>query len=157
MVAWNNQNQNTGRVKARSTGRGIFDEADVVSRYTRAQAIEDGVLVDLTARFPDICNAMLNLPMAVTSRVWSEVICGEQPESEIDTDSIRVRVATFLMAFSKVVGEAKSLYAAGKINLRDVIYWIVVNNRGDKQKVWTKCHGGDNSESVLTTMMRNED
>lgn len=44
---------------------------DPISIYTRAQAIEDGVLVDVseTAR-----EAGFRFPVAVTQRVWSEIV-----------------------------------------------------------------------------------
>lgn len=45
-------------------------DAEVISVYTRAQALEDGVLVDLTdwAR-----EAGFKIPVAVTQGVWSVV------------------------------------------------------------------------------------
>ena len=48
---------------------GVFEGADLVSVYTRAQAIEDGVLVDVseTAR-----EAGIAYPTAVTAAVWSD-------------------------------------------------------------------------------------
>jgi len=43
--------------------------------YTRAQAIEDGVLVDLTAQFPDLCKqAGMRYPVACTAEVFADCI-----------------------------------------------------------------------------------
>jgi len=44
---------------------------DVVFRYTRAQAIEDGVLVDVT---PTARECGFRLPVAVTQGVWCDCV-----------------------------------------------------------------------------------
>src|SRR5262245_46930249 len=47
------------------------DDYDVIFAYTRAQAIADGVLVDVT----DTANgAGFKIPVALTSRVWAEYV-----------------------------------------------------------------------------------
>jgi hypothetical protein len=50
--------------------KSIFADADVISVYTRGQAIEDGVLVDVseTAR-----EAGFRIPVALTAAVWATV------------------------------------------------------------------------------------
>ena len=57
------------------TDRGFWDDAEVISSYTRAQALEDGVLVDVseTAR-----EAGIRFPVAMTRTVWGEYV--EVPE-----------------------------------------------------------------------------
>lgn len=49
----------------------LFADAEVIHSYTRAQALSDGVLVDIseTAR-----EAGFRFPVAVTSAVWSDCI-----------------------------------------------------------------------------------
>jgi hypothetical protein len=49
----------------------MFEDADVIYSYSRAQAIEDGVLVDVseTAR-----EAGIRFPVAVTAAVWAEYV-----------------------------------------------------------------------------------
>jgi hypothetical protein len=52
-----------------------FFDAEVVSSYSRAQAIEDGVLVDLTANFPELCaNAGFKYPVAITCEAFARYI-----------------------------------------------------------------------------------
>ena len=46
----------------------LFSEADVIHTYTRAQAIEDGVLVDVTEMAEE---AGFVWPVAVTAGVWA--------------------------------------------------------------------------------------
>lgn len=45
---------------------------EVISVYTREQAIEDGVLVDLSTNFPNDTR-LFKWPVACTSAVWSEM------------------------------------------------------------------------------------
>lgn len=52
-------------------GSNPFEDAEVIFQYTRRQAIEDGVLVDVSEMARE---AGIRCPMAVTERVWSEVI-----------------------------------------------------------------------------------
>ena len=54
----------------------LFDGAEIISRYTRAQAIADGVLVDLstgeTAKL--VSEARIKWPVAMTSAAWHETV-----------------------------------------------------------------------------------
>jgi hypothetical protein len=49
----------------------IFDQADVISSYTRAEAIADGVLVDASAMARE---AGWKIPVALTSAVWQDCV-----------------------------------------------------------------------------------
>lgn len=49
----------------------MFDESDLIHVYTRAQAIEDGVLVDVTETAKE---AGINYPVAITQAVWAEYV-----------------------------------------------------------------------------------
>ena len=51
--------------------RNPFEDAPVISRYTRQQAIEDGVLVDLTEWSQE---AGFTIPVACTAAVWNQYI-----------------------------------------------------------------------------------
>ncbi len=46
-------------------------EWDYISVYTRADAIRDGVLVDLTELFPDICRQCYKIPVAITQTLFN--------------------------------------------------------------------------------------
>jgi hypothetical protein len=54
----------------------LFDDAEIISRYTRAQAIEDGILVDMTAEpFGDLAReAGLKWPIAMTATAFNEFV-----------------------------------------------------------------------------------
>ena len=44
---------------------GLFDEADLVSTYTRKQAVEDGQIVDLTPLIPETAGVLFGCTRAV--------------------------------------------------------------------------------------------
>lgn len=50
----------------------------VISAYTRAQAIADGVLIDVTAEAND---AGFKVPVALTAAVWAEVVAWSAEDS----------------------------------------------------------------------------
>lgn len=51
---------------------GVWSEADVIFQYTRAQALADGVLVEIDS---NVCReAGFRYPVAVTRSVWSNLI-----------------------------------------------------------------------------------
>ena len=56
----------------------LFDDAEIISRYTRAQAIEDGILVDMTVEpFGDLAReAGLKWPIAMTATAFNEFVAG---------------------------------------------------------------------------------
>jgi len=57
----------------------LFEGAEVVSVYTRAQAIEDGVLVDVSELARE---RGYKFPVAVTSAVWEDCIAWADEDSK---------------------------------------------------------------------------
>ncbi len=53
----------------------LFDETDVIFRYTREQAIADGVLLDLTEWARE---TGFTVPVACTAAVWNDYIVPPQ-------------------------------------------------------------------------------
>jgi hypothetical protein len=49
----------------------MFDDADLIHRYTRADAIADGVLVDVTGTARE---ASIRYPVALTRTVWERCV-----------------------------------------------------------------------------------
>jgi len=53
----------------------LFQDCDVISVYTRKQAIEDGVLADLRqGGLEEVCRQLTSWPIACTSTVFHECI-----------------------------------------------------------------------------------
>jgi hypothetical protein len=49
----------------------MFEEADLIFRYTRANALRDGVLIDVTATAQE---AGIRWPVALTSAAWERCV-----------------------------------------------------------------------------------
>jgi hypothetical protein len=49
----------------------MFDESDLIHRYTRAQAIEGGVLIDVS---PTTREACFKYPVALTAAAWAKCV-----------------------------------------------------------------------------------
>lgn len=51
----------------------MSDFGDLISSYSRAEAIEDGALFDVSAAYPDVANALWRVPVAFTAALWSHI------------------------------------------------------------------------------------
>src|SRR5713226_2372951 len=71
----------TEETMSEETSKGFWDDADVIYAYTRAQALEDGVLVDVSETAKE---AGINFPVALTATVWGQYV--EVPEGVTGQD-----------------------------------------------------------------------
>ena len=86
----------------------IFGE--VISSYSRAQAIEDGVLIDVDAIDPLMRReAGMLIPIALTKRVYSEVV-EVHPRAEAACQDIKGRLWDVLWMFQCRVRAMRSLH-----------------------------------------------
>lgn len=122
----------------------IWKDAEVISAYTRAQAIEDGVLVDLS----DLAReAGFKFPLAVTQGVWAFL----NPTKELEA------------AGQDMTGRAWDMltilrHAIKSASRADAVCFAPLFLREPGQKVeavamWAKCGPGDNAEPVITVML----
>lgn len=123
----------------------IFDDADIVYQYTRKQALEDGVLADLTdiAKEAGFC-----FPVAVTQGVLNVLT-----DTSVPGQDFMGRAWDMLMILKASIRGAES---------NDVIHFsplFVLEGRHQAQPVnmWVKCGPGDEGEAVLTIMLEGED
>ena len=135
-----------------------FDGAPIVHRYTRAQAIADGSLVDVSDAARE---AGLRLPTALTKAVWND--CVEWTEQDkkksrsIGGQDERGRLwdvlsmARFNLAVRKNTPITEELLYS--------IRRLPRPGRGRRQRVVLKLTitGGDNGEPVITILEPNED
>jgi hypothetical protein len=119
----------------------------VLFSYSRAQAIADGVLVDVseTARA-----AKFRVPVAMTSAVWAR--CVEVPDG-VRNLSQPVRLWNLL---------AEVHYAIRASWTRDdriTFELVVALPKGgiERVEIAALCHGGDDGEPVLTLMFDGEE
>ncbi len=113
----------------------LFNEADVIYNYTRQQAIEDGVLADVT---PIAKMQGFKFPVALTTGVYAEVI--EDPDAQAEAFNLR-QLLTQLHLYIKL----------GKANGDRLDFSF------NGHELYSLCHAGDNFEPVITIMLIGED
>jgi len=127
----------------------FFSECDIIFSYTRAQAIADGVLVDLSTDFPSDCGRLFKWPLACSAAVWS-LIETTSADSEVETALIVWDVA--YMALIAI----KSAPSSGSSELQFNVMMPLTENSSEK-RLKLVCGPGDKGEAVLTIMLPEED
>ena len=126
-----------------------FEGAPIIYSYTREQAIEDGVLADLT---PWAKETGFTIPVACTATVWNQYVVPEENNSVLG-QSERGRAHDLLWMLYLAI---KKQPEAADLLIFEVIF---LNAGGKRETVKLKaiCGPGDNAEAVLTVMLPNED
>ncbi|MDZ4848216.1 MAG: DUF6573 family protein [Pirellulaceae bacterium] len=129
-------------------GFSLFDACagiEVMEAYTRAQALDDGVLVDVSAqaRALGIC-----FPFAVTACAWAEVI--GFPFNANDKQEEERRVKELIERANKELSQS---------TLRDVCFSISVEKSKGSEEVELRAtfSRGDDGDPVYTVMLSYED
>ena len=124
----------------------MFEDFEVVSCYTRANAIADGVLIDVTER---ACQVGFKLPTVVTATVWSSII----GMGNADIESLRL-TAFLARCCREAIYSSKQRPNARRVNF----------SYGDEKSPVSRVHNviidigpGDNAEPVLTIMFPCDD
>ena len=128
----------------------IFGE--IISTYSRAEALADGVLVDVSATARE---AGIKFPVALTRAVWSRYV--EIPAGVCGQDE-RGRLWDILWMFR--VSAKRTAVAAGE----PLLYRLYVRqhnrerlDRRDLVTLKALCGPGDDAEPVLTILLPEED
>ena len=119
---------------------------EVISVYTRAQAIEDGVLVDVstTAR-----EAGITFPVAVTRTVFDHYITPD-PRSIKFGQSVEGRLWDALWMLRNAAKRG-----GGTIHYN--VYFIMKERQSRLVQLKAVCGPGDDAEPVITIMLPEED
>ncbi|MCC6767322.1 MAG: hypothetical protein IT293_21950 [Deltaproteobacteria bacterium] len=121
-----------------------FSDFHVIHSYTRAQALADDVLVDVTEwASPREMVGGFRIPVAMTAAVWA--LCQAPEESG---ESVRGRAHDVLWM--------ASLAARRHINNDDRADFMVEIG-GEAVALWLHVGPGDNGEAVATIMLQDED
>jgi hypothetical protein len=130
-----------------------FEGADIISVYTRAQAIEDGVLVDLRQGDLEevVENAGFKYPVACTASVYAECIALTKAAEAAGQD-IKGRLWDVLWMLSLAIRTKRGPATE--------IHFTVTVSRDRKRPTPTKlvavCGPGDDMEPVITIMFPGE-
>ena len=123
-----------------ATAGGFWDDADLVSVYTRAQAIEDGVLVDVSEVARE---AGIRFPVAVTRTLFDTRIT---PPKSNKIESVQGRLWDVLWMFS---------LATRRSSGAEILFRVIIGRKTETLKA--VCSGGDDGAPVITISFPNED
>jgi hypothetical protein len=125
----------------------MFTKNDLVFGYTRSQAIEDGVLVDVTTTARE---AAINHPVAVSQAVWCR--CVEVPDGVQGQDEAG-RLWDVLWMLRDAIGRAKP-------GTRIILYQVSVRNDNRRARAVTLkavCGPADDGSPCITVLLPEED
>ena len=125
-----------------------FDDAPVIFRYTRAQAIDDGVLIDLSSWARE---TGFTIPVACTAAVWNQYIVPPEGTRELG-QSERGRAHDVLWMLFCAIRRSR-----GGDRLLYKLIFLQAPNRHETVQLKTVCGPGDDGEPVLTVMEPHED
>lgn len=126
-----------------------------ISTYTRAQAIADGVLIDVTATAKE---AGFSVPVALTRAAWEDYVAWTKEDSDRQTYQDESGRLWDVLSMARL-----RISLAGNNATSSLLYRFLSVPRGGKarqpRKVIAKIvsHGGDNGEHVITIMLPHED
>lgn len=124
-------------------------EEDIISRYTREEALRDGVLVDVTARAKPLG---FKHHTAVTQRVWAECVAvPENVDHQAQDEDGRLHDLLFM---ASLVARARG---QGTDRADFGVKVLTGPSRYEVKKLWLHCGPGDAGEAVVTIMMQGED
>jgi hypothetical protein len=118
---------------------------DVIFSYTRAEAIADGVLADLSAQCPDVCRQHYKHPIACTAAVWAMI---EETAAIPGHDVIGV-VSDILWMSRRAQTEAPDESTR--------LFRVLLGDPENPEELKMCCGPGDHLEPVLTIMLPHED
>jgi hypothetical protein len=126
----------------------MFEDADLIHRYTRADAIRDGTLIDVstTAR-----EAGFKYPVALTAAAWGRCVA-VPPGVACQDEAGRLWDVLFLLRCATARGPAGSVVPFA-VHVRND------NRDGTSPLVRLKavCGPGDDGAPVVTVMLPDED
>jgi hypothetical protein len=125
----------------------MFDERDLIHRYSRAQAIEDGVLIDVS---PTAREAGIRYPVALTAAAWERCVA-VPPGVACQDEAGRLWDLVFLLALAA--------RGSGGPEVRFGVHVRNDNRAGTPPLVRLKavCGPDDDAAPVVTVMLRSED
>ncbi len=137
-----------------SNSENFWNDADIVFRYSRKQAMRDGVLVDCTnADFGDLCRQLgIKVNTAMTSGAWAATIGGIDEPIPVG-QSIEGRLWDVLYAWRYAIS------LSGGDTDRVDFKVSVLKDEGKREIVnlWSLIGPGDEGEPVITIMLQGED
>lgn len=124
----------------------IFGE--VISSYTRAQALADGVLVDISKLAAEY---RIKFPVAITSAAFAKAIAFDEEKLRGYGQDTEGRTWDVLTMFKVSASRAKGS------EIRFSVIVLCDDRRRRNIQLKALCGPGDNAEPVITIMLPDED
>src|SRR5687767_11318338 len=129
-----------------SEGTDPFEDAPIIHRYSREDAIRDGTLVDLTEYAKEVGFV---IPVACTAAVWHGCVVPEPGLQQLG-QSERGRAHDLLFVLRNAI--ARLGYVAADRTEFEVLFLMPPRNHVPVRLV-AVCGPGDGGEPVITIMM----
>lgn len=119
-----------------------------IYRYTRKQAIEDGMLMDVSKLGLE---AGFKYPIAISAALWHTAVdCSEQDERNGQSETGRIWDILNVLRFE--ISRLKN--DSSRLDFKVSVY---KDGRPEDVQMYALCGPGDNAEPVFTIMLPNED
>ncbi|MCD1655516.1 hypothetical protein K7J14_12505 [Treponema zuelzerae] len=122
---------------------------EMIYSYTRAQALEDGVLVDVT-HTASACG--LRVPVAITDTLYHGYIEASATQAKLgQTTEGRLKDVLILLLFNAASS------GRNKAEIRYPVTFLMTEDKRETITVKAVIDGGDDGKPVITVMLENED
>jgi hypothetical protein len=118
----------------------MLNDHELIYSYTRAQALQDGVLIDLSERARQ--NG-IQYPTACTAGVWALIETIPEPDRDMREVAEAVRISAVLSALLEAIRSARG---TDRVAFRAL-----------GAALWAQCGPGDTAAPVITIMREGED
>jgi len=135
--------------------------------YTRAQAIADGLLVDLTTAADDkgqrLCpQAGFKVPVAITRTAWAKTIeAGGSWKADGEGEILELKGGQSLTGRLWDMLWMLRVASGASMNSDRIHFQVLVDVHGDGRheavSLWAHCGPGDDAQPVITIMLEGED
>jgi|LNFM01.1.fsa_nt_gb hypothetical protein len=125
-----------------------FADMEIISRYTRAEAMADGSLVEIPME--TLQEFGITFPTAMTRAVWEENV--RVPDTLLGLQDESGRLADILVMFRLEAKRTNSAY----LTFRVLILREAKENGHEEVTLKAVCDGGDDGHPVITIMMAHE-
>jgi hypothetical protein len=122
---------------------------ELISTYTRAQAIDDGVLVDVTAQAKE---TGISLPTALTREVWESYVALSPAATDACNDE-RGRLHDILWMFRCAAARASKDVS----ELQFQLYVVTTSLEPELVTLKAICGPGDDEAPVITILLPEQD
>jgi hypothetical protein len=126
----------------------MFDKADLIHRYSRADALADGVLIDVS---PTASEAGFKVPVALTAAAWAKCVT-VPPGVQCQDEAGRLWDVVWLLACAIRRGGSGA----------EVRFGVHVRNDNRERtpplvRLKALCGPGDGGEPVVTVLLPDQD